>query len=191
MADERKMAAFRFSAPTAAKLAALSDRWSADKTGVLEHGVALLANPELAAVLGGQFMSAEQGLRCWAEVIAGASAENDNLFTRAEWNLIADANNGCSPVMTLAGEDMRLSMPTTLLWANVADDIKLNGGDKKWKVKDARGLVDRLRGLDFVHAWAVVLAVQWFWEHAQCAIDHQADEWWTVDFRRAHRCAEE
>jgi hypothetical protein len=193
MPDEKtRMAAFRFGERTHQQLAGLAERWHADKTGVVAHALELLADRDIAAVLGGQLMSAEQGLRCWEAAIAAASVDNDKMFGRPEWNLMADANNGMSPLLTMVGEDRRALRSTpTMIWANVADDIRLNGGDKKWKLKDPDGLVERLRNLDFVHGWAVVLAVQWFWEHANWKVNRQKDEWWTVDFRRQHECSAE
>jgi hypothetical protein len=181
--------AYKISPATKQTISRLAGRWSAPAVGVVSHAVDLIGDADLAATLGGQFQSAEQAMHCWAAVITQATAELD--FAREEWNLIADANNGCSPLLTMAGEDIRPHFPPMLLWANVADDIRLNGGDKKWRVKKPDSLVERLRDLDFAHAWAVILAAQWFWEHAACDIDHSKDAWWTVDFRRAHKCAEE
>lgn len=44
-------------------------------------------------------------------------------------------------------------------------------------------LVEKLRGLDYVHAWAAIVAVRWYWDHhsqLNCEMDH----WWTLNFRR-------
>lgn len=190
MADDKKtMAAFRFSPTTHARLDRLAEGWHVAKVGVLEHAVHVLADPEIGAAVGDGFQAAEQGLRCWAELLSQAAADNAQTFVRDEWNLVADANNGCSPTFAMAGEDFRAGVGPTLLWANVADAIRLDGADRKWlgdgksAAKRGRELVEKLRSLDFVHGWAAVVAVQFFWQHCQ-EIDHTQDEWWQVSFRR-------
>jgi hypothetical protein len=47
-----------------------------------------------------------------------------------------------------------------------------------------RGAADRLLALVYVHAWALIVAVQWFWEHQDHGIDIKKDPWWTLAFRR-------
>jgi hypothetical protein len=43
-------------------------------------------------------------------------------------------------------------------------------------------LLAHLRSLTPLHAEAILAAVRWFWQHD--GIDHTADEWWAVGFRR-------
>lgn len=42
----------------------------------------------------------------------------------------------------------------------------------------------KLRDLDYEHAWAVIVTVQWFWEHHDEGIDIGKNPWWTLGFRR-------
>jgi hypothetical protein len=49
---------------------------------------------------------------------------------------------------------------------------------------EVRRVVEKLRNLDYGHAWAVILAVQWFWEHHDEGINIHKDPWWTLAFRR-------
>jgi len=186
--EDKRSVAFRFSPRSIERLGGIAERWHCDKTSILEHAVELLADPGLAASVGGGFMAAEQALRCWAELLDQAAADNARTFVRAEWNLLADANNGCSPLLTLAGDRDAPRLATTLLWANAADSMKLDGSDEKWGLRDPAGFVERLRQLDYTHSWAALVAVQWFWEHSRCAIDHGEDAWWTPEFRAAHAC---
>ena len=72
-----------------------------------------------------------------------------------------------------------------MLWANVADAIRLDDLAAKWEVADPDGLVAHLRELDVAHAWAMVTAVQWFWEHCGEPLDFTVDAWWTPEFRRS------
>src|SRR5206468_1688739 len=48
-------------------------------------------------------------------------------------------------------------------------------------------LVGKLRNLDYVHAWALIVAIQWFWDHQHEGIDIKKDPWWTLAFRRQWR----
>jgi hypothetical protein len=47
-------------------------------------------------------------------------------------------------------------------------------------------LAKKLGELDYAHAWAVILAIRWFWEHCHEGIDLKKDTWWTAAYRR-HR----
>lgn len=76
-------------------------------------------------------------------------------FSEGEASLICDANNGTIwEAHTLA-----------LLWANVADAIRLNGLEEKWGV-DGDALVRKLQGLTPGQGAAVVDACERFW--ARC-----------------------
>lgn len=153
-------------------------------------------------VLGASTQSLNQALECWADAIARASADNAQALAREEWNLLADVCNG-----TLW--EPASGSPGVLLAASVEDAHRLDGTGYKWladegvelagslervgagkptkatREADARvaDLVKRLAALDYAHAWAAILAVQFFWEHPQ-EIDHAADPWWTTAFRR-------
>ena len=92
--------------------------------------------------------------------------------------------------------------PGYLLAAAVEDAHRLEnigaqcldwGGNDSTVIKDKNidaavaGVVEKLRNLDYVHAWAVIVAVQWFWEHHDEGIDVKDDQWWTPAFRRQWR----
>jgi hypothetical protein len=183
MAEDKKMTTFRLSAQARQRLEALAEIWHCDMVAVVEHAIHLLSEPDLQASVGDAFQSAELGLRCWAALLDQAAVENGKTFSRAEFNLIADSNNGSSPSLLMTGEEFRASFGPTLLWANVADDIALNGADQKWLGQGAeakqRGkkLIEKLRALDYVHGWALIVAVQWFWAHCQ-QVDHLQQDWW-------------
>lgn len=164
------------------------------KTNAIEHAVELLSDPDIAAVIGGGQFAAQQGLLLLCELLKPACLEVEGAFSRAEWNLIADANNGCSPLFNVAGGALRHA--PLMVCANVEDDIRLNGGDRKWLDDDPKAaaklgkeLVRKLAALSELQKWAVVLAVQFFWDDAaprpgSNKIDHQEDEWWTLAYRR-------
>jgi hypothetical protein len=53
-------------------------------------------------------------------------------------------------------------------------------------------LVEKLgsKQFDYPHAWAIVVAVNWFWEHQEQGIDIKKDPWWTLGFRRKWKAKE-
>lgn len=73
-------------------------------------------------------------------------------LTEGEASLIVDALNGI------------LMEPYTmgLLWAQIADAVEMNGDDRKWQV-DGPALVEKLRGLTYCQALAVVDAARRWW----------------------------
>lgn len=122
-------------------------------------------------------------LSAWVNQLARATHEAAQVLTRAEWNYLADACNGLMV-------DPGVSNPDVFLWAEASDAHKLNRLGDKWfpagKKADAAvaSLVTRLQQLTYAHAWAVIAAIQWFWDHCAADVDHQRDEWWSLPFRR-------
>lgn len=191
--NDKRMSSFRLSPKTQADLDRLAKHWRTDKTQIVQYAVGLVADREIGAMLGEGFQAVEQSLRAWGELLSQASKDNAKVFSRDEWNYLADANNGISPLtfMTIHG----MSSPATMVCANAN---RLDSAGEKWFGKDAgkrvAKLVQKVRDLDYAHGWALVVSLQWFWVHLplppwfwdHCqAIDHQEDDWWTVEFRRA------
>jgi hypothetical protein len=93
--------------------------------------------------------------------------------------------------------DPEYANPGELLATAVEDAHRFENAAVKWFVTgtdfeniqaeadaDVGMLVEKLRKLDYVHAWAVIVAVQWFWEHHDGGIDIEKDSWWKLAFRR-------
>jgi hypothetical protein len=163
--------------------------------------------PKAVEIVGNSAPALNQAIECWAALLARATAENSRTFFQAdpvdmqienvlymmnEWSLIAEAIKGMR-------FDPEFANPGQLLATAVEDAHKLDyigstcldwGGCDSTIIKekniDARveKTVDKLRQLDYVHSWAVILAVQWFWEHQDKAIDIKKHPWWTLPFRR-------
>lgn len=74
-------------------------------------------------------------------------------LTMAEACLIVDSLNGSIMDANTA----------QVLWAGIADSIRLDGLDKKWDV-DGPALVEKLQGLNVLQAMALVDAAERFWE---------------------------
>ncbi len=159
-------------------------------------------------ILGDSATYLNQALECWADLIARATADNAESFAPLEWAIIADVCNG-----TLW--EPGVGNPGIMLAAEVEDGHRLDGTGYKWlgdegtelagsldrigagkstkamRAVDAQvaSLVKRLAALDYVHGWAVIVAVQWFWGHCELDIDARTDAWWSIPFRR--HCAEQ
>lgn len=76
-------------------------------------------------------------------------------LSEAEMNLVRDALNGAWLVDRPEGIQ-------TMLWAEVTDAIKLNQADTKHGV-DGAALVEKLRGLTYAQAVALVDSVERWW----------------------------
>lgn len=118
-----------------------------------------------------------QAIEIFADLIHRATKENESLFSRDEWNFIADANNG-----SITESNFN---PALHFLANCSDFQTLSRGGDRWLGDDAdnrvKNICKKLHDLDLLHAWAVAWSVQFFWRVQE--INHTTDEWWTIDFR--------
>ena len=166
--------------------------------------------PKAVEILGPSAPALNQALECWAALLVRAMADNSRQFEQSdaeinnmlgklcqmnEWSLIARALMGLR-------FDPDFGNPGYLLAAGVADAHRLEYigaacldwcGNDSTVIKDKHidaavvGVVEKLSCLDYVHAWAVIVAVQWFWEHSDEGINVKNDQWWTPGFRRQWR----
>lgn len=114
--------------------------------------------------------------------LAEASAQVAGMFSREEWNYLADVMNA-----PLLDGYLTRGSPAHALALEAHDGHALNGTGTTWfgpkkAGERVKGLVKKLAGLTTVQAWAVLLAVHRFWRHQD--IDHAKDEWWAAGFRR-------
>jgi hypothetical protein len=164
--------------------------------------------PRAIEVVGNSAPGLNQAIECWAALLARATADNSRHFEQAdtewqhvtgqvpwamnEWSLLAQALKGVR-------FDPEFANPGHLLATAVEDAHRLEyigaecldwGGCDSTVLKDkdidatVKKVVEKLRDLDYVHTWAVIVAVQWFWEHHDEGIDINKDPWWTLAFRR-------
>ncbi len=169
--------------------------------------------PKAVEVLGSSAPALNQAIECWAALLARATADNAKTFfwneegvlvghITGKWEDMHALHPWC--VLAEALKDMRFdpefANPGELLATAVEDAHRMEDVAEKWFSSEfdgeeyARGLehsvkelVQQLRGLDYPHAWAVIVAVQWFWEHCDEGIDIKKDPWWTLAFRRQWR----
>jgi hypothetical protein len=164
--------------------------------------------PKAIEVVGSSAPALNEAIECWAALLVRAMADNNRLFGQAEepqirqlmgkewqmneWSLLAEA-------LKSLRFDPEFANPGQLLAAAVEDAHRLDyigsecldwGECDSTVIKDKHidaevaKVVGKLRELDYVHAWAVILAVRWFWEHRDKGIDIKEDPWWTLAFRR-------
>jgi hypothetical protein len=162
--------------------------------------------PKAIQILGGTSPALNEAIECWAALLVRASGDNSKTFSESygeegpypehplhEWGVLADA-------LKEIRLDPDFPHPGILLAAAVDDAYRLEDAGYKWfssehgeRMKDdeyARyrdkaiaGLVKKLRDLDPVHAWAIIVTVRWFWANHADGINIK-DPWWTVAFRR-------
>jgi hypothetical protein len=159
--------------------------------------------PKAIEVVGNSAPALNQAIECWAALLARAMADNARTFSESysqfvvgtvyehclhEWALVAN-------VFREVRFDPEFANPSELLATAVEDAHRLENvgaewfaSDRDWERKDVDAAVtklgEKLRRLDYPHAWAVILGVQWFWEHHEEGIDIKKDPWWTLAFRR-------
>lgn len=179
--------------------ATASRGWS--QTAVLESMLSPLGDRDLVGLFGLHPERFVAALQAWGNQLARATHEVSALLSREEWNYLADVCN--APLI-----DQGMGNPAVYLQAEAEDGHRLNrAGDRWFGSEDAETLAARISGgkptkamraadqavaallaklqeLTCSQAWAVVAAIQWFWDHAQTTVDHTRDEWWSLPFRR-------
>jgi hypothetical protein len=158
--------------------------------------------PRAVEIVGGRAPSLNQAIECWAAQLAWATADNARSFSQSYWHDLGDTcevhelHDWAVLAHSIRDKpfDPQFSRPGELLAAAVEDAHRLEsiGGewfqsnaDITWKEVDnaIAKLAKKLRDLDYAHAWAIIVAVQWFWDH-QDGIKVDKDEWWTLSYRR-------
>jgi hypothetical protein len=161
--------------------------------------------PKAVEVVGDSTPALNQAIECWGAVLARAIADNSDIFLKShfedlgdgkidehyvhDWGVLADALKGVRV-------DPDFGNPAYLLSSAVEDAHRLNKVGFRWLEPnlDFDGtrevdpaiyeLVEKLKNLDYVHAWAIIVTVQWFWEQCEQGMDIRNDAWWTLPFRR-------
>jgi hypothetical protein len=129
------------------------------------------------SVLGTGTPGLNQALECWADLIARASVENAKRFRSEEWQYLADCANGIRWEPTVANPGKGLAQ-------QASDAHELEGPGSKWLARSSEvaALAKKLGQLSYVEAWALILAVQSFWDNHE-RIDREKEEWWSLVYR--------
>jgi hypothetical protein len=166
--------------------------------------------PKAVEIVGNSAPALNQAIECWAALLARATADNAKTFYWNEQGVSVGHLTGkwedmhaLAPwgVLTEALKDIRFdpefANPGELLATAVEDAHRMGDVAQKWfssglePEEYARGLefkvkelVEKLRNLDYAHGWALIVTIQWYWEHQHEGIDIKKDQWWTLAFRR-------
>lgn len=136
----------------------------------------------VAVPLGGyRSTTLTQGIRCWAKLIEPAALEVAAMFTPAEWRFLAESARGrewdISPEWADPGSHVAQWVERAVNFEQRLDILGKQAREVAGK------LVTRLRKLSYLHAWAVIWALQW---RCECEGTIQPeDTWWTLGHRQA------
>lgn len=157
-------------------------------------------------IVGDSSPALNQAIECWSALVMRAMADNakdirdsfetyDGLYDGHplhEWALLAE-------VLQHVEVDPEFANPGQILSTAVADAHRLEDiGQKHFMTshdfdpnevdKAVRRLTDTLQRFDYARAWAVILAVRWYWENRISFDAHLTDltkdRWWTLAYRR-------
>jgi hypothetical protein len=161
--------------------------------------------PKAVEVVGNSTPALNQAIECWAALLTRAIADNEKSFSCSynehhtaeyhplhEWRLIAEVlkdrrfdpeypNPG--QLLATAIEDTHRLENIGLDWKDVPDFLAERGPQKEVDTA-VKNVCSKLLALDYVHSWALITTVRWFWENHQKGIDIKKDSWWTLLFRR-------
>jgi len=157
--------------------------------------------PTAVEIVGNTAPALNNAIECWAALLERAIADNSDTFFKShfkdlgegkidvhyvhEWGILAEALKGIRVDPDFAEPAYRLSSAVEdahrldrWLEPNLDFDASKEVGPAIYR------LVKKIKELDYPHSWAVIVTVEWFWEHVDEGIDIKKDEWWTLAFRR-------
>lgn len=145
--------------------------------------------PKSVAVPLGGFRSTPltQAIRCWAKILESASLEVQDKFTADEWAYLAAVCDQKEHSFDPAWNDPEDQL-AQLAQRGADYEIGLFHLHKqKAHAKTAVSQIcERLKELDYVHAWAVIWAIQWRADWAAGKPIPEGEEWWTLGHRQKH-----
>lgn len=164
--------------------------------------------PKAIQILGNTAPALNQAIECWAALLARCTADNGRTFhgylttengdvieSLHEWNVLSEVlkDTTVNPEFQSPGSILASAVEDAYRLENIRGACFLDDEDDHpkesrvypgWKTDAALAkLVDKLRGLDYPHAWAVIVAVQWYWAHQEQPLNDR-NQWWTLAFRR-------
>lgn len=150
-------------------------RKAAQKSPV--KGMSVYVPDRLAAPLGGSRSTTfGQAIRCWARMLQPASLKMQERLDPAAWRFLSLACEGKEHDF-----DPDDAEPGGVLAQRVEDAVAYGLGKEHLPPDAALSLARMLLKLDYLHAWAVVWALQWR-AFSGAQLD---EEWWTLAHRRA------
>lgn len=135
-------------------------------------------------IVGGNGPACNLAIACWARVLQRSMPE----LAREEWNFLADVlNAGFEGNYALSNYEHGAQAVAL----EVHDAQRLNGTGDKWFGEEpgsgqamADALERKVSAMGYEEIQYVRSATNFFWSDAGlAAIDHQRDEWWSIEFR--------
>lgn len=162
--------------------------------------------PKAVEIVGISAPALNLAIECWACLLTRAIADNSRKFSKQyqpdemesghclhNWGMLAEA-------LKDVHIDPEFPNPGVLLATAIEDAHRLENLGWNWfhaehlegkwdhyeklREKEINELLKKVQELDYHHAWALILTVQWFWDHNDEGVDMKKDEWWTLAFRR-------
>jgi hypothetical protein len=145
--------------------------------------------PKRVGVVLGGFRSSclGQAVLCWGKVLEQASLAVAGQLKPGEWAFLAEAAAGKEFEFDPEWSDPGNQLAQTAE-RGCSYELGLHHLHKdRAKARDAAAaLAKRLRDLEYVHAWAVITALQWRADHSGRAAVAENEEWWTLAHRQRH-----
>lgn len=162
-------------------------------------------SPWAVEIVGSSAPALNQGIECWAALLARAMGDNARTFLESsepsgigpdpvepqglhEWGVLADTlkDRQFDPGFANPGQLVATAVEDAHRLENVAEGWYLHvGAETYWREpfeNDVKALIEKLQTLDYVHAWALIKTIQWYWDH--CETIDRNDRWWTLPFRK-------
>lgn len=140
----------------------------------------VVPHPSVHPFLGNGSGDRNEAVACWGQVLARAALDNEFVFSRNEWNFLAD-------MLRNVKHDPMVGNPGELLPAQVMDSAWSENLGARWLNEDldesVLSLSRKVGRLDYVHAWSVFTACAWFWT-SHSIVDRTKDAWWTLAYRK-------
>jgi hypothetical protein len=142
-------------------------------------GVMSVSAPfEVAAPLGGyRTVTLTQAIRVAAQLLGDATVAVSDMFTPAEWQVIAESfqNRAIEPEIPTPGYVLGTYVERASHRRVFAERLGEN------PQKALNSLIKRLENLSYVHAWAVIIACQFYSQF--CTKIEEGDPWWRLPYR--------
>jgi hypothetical protein len=133
---------------------------------------------EVAAALGGyRTVTLTQAVRVAAQLLGDATCEVSNHFSPAEWQVLAESfhDRAIDPEMPTPGYVLARFVERASHRSGILDRLGEN------PQKALNSLIRRLENLSYTHAWAVIIACQ-FYSQFRTKIE-EGDPWWGLSYR--------
>lgn len=164
-------------------------------------------SPRAVEVIGGTSPELNQALDCWAGELARAITKNAESFrgghmakgdkqvrvqASEHWTMLSVSlqKKNFDPEYPKPGELIASAVEEAERFEGLWTKRRLNakGSDSDCATEtellntDFAAFLTQLRQLDFVHAWAIINTIAWYWQN-HTRIDSNKDQWWQLWFR--------